>query len=50
LRFGLGDEPPQSLEQVGRRLGVTRERVRQLEARVKNKLRRARTPMALAAA
>jgi RNA polymerase primary sigma factor len=33
LRFGLGDEPPRSLEEIGKRLGVTRERVRQLEAR-----------------
>jgi RNA polymerase primary sigma factor len=33
LRFGLAGEKPQTLEQVGLRLGVTRERVRQLEAR-----------------
>jgi RNA polymerase primary sigma factor len=33
LRYGLnGDDRPQSLEEIGRRLGVTRERVRQLEA------------------
>jgi RNA polymerase primary sigma factor len=33
LRYGLnGDGSPQSLEEIGRRLGVTRERVRQLEA------------------
>jgi RNA polymerase primary sigma factor len=33
LRFGLnGDTDPQSLEEIGRRLGLTRERVRQLEA------------------
>jgi RNA polymerase primary sigma factor len=31
LRYGLGDEDPQSLEAIGRRLGVTRERARQLE-------------------
>jgi RNA polymerase primary sigma factor len=33
LRYGLDGEKPRTLEQVGRTLGVTRERVRQLEAR-----------------
>jgi RNA polymerase primary sigma factor len=32
LRYGLGPEEPQSLEEIGRRLGITRERVRQIEA------------------
>jgi RNA polymerase primary sigma factor len=32
LRYGLGREEPQSLEEIGRRLGITRERVRQIEA------------------
>jgi RNA polymerase primary sigma factor len=33
LRYGLDGERPRTLEQVGKSLGVTRERVRQLEAR-----------------
>jgi RNA polymerase primary sigma factor len=31
LRYGLGDEPQLTLEAIGKRLGMTRERVRQLE-------------------
>ncbi len=38
LRFGLGREEPQTLEEVGRRLKLSRERVRQIEARAKQKL------------
>lgn len=38
-RFGLGQEgSPRTLEQVGRELGVTKERVRQLESRALKKL------------
>jgi RNA polymerase primary sigma factor len=39
LRFGLAGQPPQSLVEVGRELGVTAERARQLEARALDKLR-----------
>jgi RNA polymerase sigma factor (sigma-70 family) len=39
-RFGLGGEAPLTLESIGRRMGVTRERVRQIEASALQKLRR----------
>jgi RNA polymerase primary sigma factor len=39
LRFGLDGEKPQTLEQVGSQLGITRERVRQLESRALRELR-----------
>jgi RNA polymerase primary sigma factor len=39
LRFGLYDGEPQTLEDVGRIFGVTRERIRQIEARALDKLR-----------
>jgi RNA polymerase primary sigma factor len=38
-RFGLAGQPPQTLEQVGVELGVSRERVRQLESRALGELR-----------
>src|SRR5262245_22812568 len=41
LRFGLDGETPQTLEQVGVGLGITRERVRQLESRALRELRQA---------
>jgi RNA polymerase primary sigma factor len=41
LRFGLDGETPQTLEQVGLGLGITRERVRQLESRALRELRQA---------
>ncbi len=39
LRFGLGDEDPRTLEEVGQRLKLSRERIRQIEERAKQKLR-----------
>jgi RNA polymerase primary sigma factor len=38
-RFGLDGQPPQTLEEVGNDLGITRERVRQLETRALRELR-----------
>ncbi len=40
LRFGLNDREPQTLDTIGRRFGVTRERIRQIEAKSLEKLRR----------
>jgi RNA polymerase primary sigma factor len=39
MRFGLEDGEPRTLEEVGRTIGVTRERTRQIEAEVLRKLR-----------
>ncbi|MCH7493490.1 sigma-70 family RNA polymerase sigma factor, partial [bacterium] len=39
LRYGLGDGVPMTLEEVGKKLNVTRERVRQIENRALKKLR-----------
>jgi RNA polymerase primary sigma factor len=39
-RFGIGGAPVRTLKQIGTELGITRERVRQLEARAQDKLRR----------
>ncbi len=40
LRFGLGGEEPLTLERIGGRLGLTRERVRQIESAALQHLRR----------
>ena len=39
LRFGLEDGHPRTLEEVGSEFGVTRERIRQIEAKALRKLR-----------
>jgi RNA polymerase primary sigma factor len=39
--FGLGGDTPRSLEEIGRRLGITRERVRQIKERALGRLRHA---------
>ncbi len=40
LRYGLNDDEPRTLQQIGDRLHLSRERVRQIESRAKEKLRR----------
>jgi RNA polymerase sigma factor (sigma-70 family) len=39
-RFGIGGAHEQTLEQLGRELGITKERVRQIESRAQEKLRK----------
>src|SRR4051812_4396967 len=50
LRYGLGREEPTSLEEIGRSLGLTRERVRQIEKRALESLAMRREIDALRAA
>ena len=40
FRFGLNDEETLTLESIGKRFGVTRERIRQIEAKAIDKLRK----------
>lgn len=40
LRFGLEDAEPQTLDTIGKQFGVTRERIRQIESKALEKLRK----------
>lgn len=39
MRFGLEDDTPKTLEEIGKHFGVTRERIRQIETKALRKLR-----------
>lgn len=47
-RYGLDGNDPETLEEIGKELGITRERVRQLEAQAMRTLRKNRHVLALA--
>jgi RNA polymerase primary sigma factor len=44
LRYGLGDQRPRTLDEVGRRFKVTRERIRQIEGQALTKLQKLYEP------